>query len=450
MDNVVQNISMEDIVSSNFQVTPEEQQKIDSLVELIKKIGQVDPILVRPKNGKYEIVLGIDKYQAAKIAGLNNIPAIIKEVDDETFSKYLNIENKQITQNNLPAQTIEQQIKKDNLPSENWQNKTSIENSDIINLSELSKKEYERDDFKMNNEQLNNNMMTNNFEQPQMNNQSSQGPTFGGSFYPSLEDEPTNMNMMGGIPSQSTIHEVPTTNNNLIDLTDLSIDNVPVMPTPPTMNNQVPEVNPMNNIQMPQNDFGMNEPTMTPQPEMSGMAPLPTMEQPQAFQPTDNIINLEALQTNNPPIQPMSEPTTMTSFNSDFGVPTSMPTSLDVPQNIAPQTPGVPEINPMNNIQMPQNDFGMNGPTPMTQPEIPGMAIPSNPEPVSIPNFNNDFTVPTPMSTPTPVIEPMKDITPVTNTIKNLVSSLETFGYKINIIEEELPTSIKLTIEVEK
>ena len=68
MDNVVQNISIGDIIPSNFQPTNEEFRKIEELAQLIKQFGLLDPILVRPKNGKYEIVLGIDKYQAAKIA----------------------------------------------------------------------------------------------------------------------------------------------------------------------------------------------------------------------------------------------------------------------------------------------------------------------------------------------------------------------------------------------
>ena len=44
----------------------------------------------------------------------------------------------------------------------------------------------------------------------------------------------------------------------------------------------------------------------------------------------------------------------------------------------------------------------------------------------------------------------LKDVSPVTNTIKNLVSSLEMFGYQINISEEDLPTTSKITIEIQK
>lgn len=481
MDNVVQNIRMEDIVSSNFQANQEEQKKIEELAQLIKTFGLIDPILVRSKNGKYEIVLGIEKYQAAKLAGLNNIPAIIKEVDDETFSKYLNLDNKSpqsiekmnhsnkknISNNNF-SNPLTKLNENDNLSTDSWKINNSTKNPDIINLSELSKEEYERDDFKMNNEQLNNNMMNNSFEQPQSMSQPTQGPTFGGRFFPSLEDEPTNMNMPGNIPSQPTIPDLPTmpnnvNNNNLIDLTDLSMDkeaSAPTMPnlTTPSLNNPTSEINqPMNDIQMPQNEF---------------IVPTQEQIQPSVTQQTENIINLDSLQNNNPIVQPISEPTPMAKLNTDFGTQPQpqMQPQFDMAPNMPQQMPQAPEFSqPINNMQMPPVDLGINNPT-MSQPEMSPMSS----EPVSMDILNADFGVPTqtpnesatimnPMQSSPSVVDiptvtspetqasiPPKDVTPVTNTIKNLVSNLEAFGYKININEEALATSIKLTIEVEK
>ena len=40
--------------------------------------------------------------------------------------------------------------------------------------------------------------------------------------------------------------------------------------------------------------------------------------------------------------------------------------------------------------------------------------------------------------------------TPVLNTIKSLIFNLESFGYQININEEDLSNAVKITIEVEK
>ena len=53
MDNVVQNISINDIIPTNFEPTTEEKLKIEELAILIKQFGLLDPILVRPKDNKY-------------------------------------------------------------------------------------------------------------------------------------------------------------------------------------------------------------------------------------------------------------------------------------------------------------------------------------------------------------------------------------------------------------
>lgn len=57
---------------------------MDNMVESIKAIGVKEPILVRPKqNGGYEMVAGHRRNYATKKAGLNGIPAIVREMTDE-------------------------------------------------------------------------------------------------------------------------------------------------------------------------------------------------------------------------------------------------------------------------------------------------------------------------------------------------------------------------------
>ena len=59
--------------------------KMENMVESIKVNGVLIPLLVREINGnKYEIIAGHNRWEAAKQAGLNEIPVIIKDVDDET------------------------------------------------------------------------------------------------------------------------------------------------------------------------------------------------------------------------------------------------------------------------------------------------------------------------------------------------------------------------------
>ena len=74
------------------------------------------------------------------------------------------------------------------------------------------------------------------------------------------------------------------------------------------------------------------------------------------------------------------------------------------------------------------------------------MTIPNIDTNVSIPSFDNNVSIP---NVETNTVS-TKDVTPVTKTIKNLVNSLTEFGYKINIIEDDLINVSKLTIEIEK
>jgi ParB/RepB/Spo0J family partition protein len=56
---------------------------ITELTRSIEEKGVYQPILVRPVKGKYEIVVGSRRFEAAKAAGLKTIPAIIREMNDE-------------------------------------------------------------------------------------------------------------------------------------------------------------------------------------------------------------------------------------------------------------------------------------------------------------------------------------------------------------------------------
>lgn len=70
----------------------------DDLAELsdsIKQNGVIQPLLVRKKGAAYEIVAGERRYQAAKLAGLKELPVVIREIDDNEVLKLALIENLQ-------------------------------------------------------------------------------------------------------------------------------------------------------------------------------------------------------------------------------------------------------------------------------------------------------------------------------------------------------------------
>lgn len=72
-----------------------EEGALDELADSIKQNGILQPILVRKKGASYEIVAGERRYQAAKRAGLKEVPVIVREVSDEDVFKLALIENLQ-------------------------------------------------------------------------------------------------------------------------------------------------------------------------------------------------------------------------------------------------------------------------------------------------------------------------------------------------------------------
>lgn len=70
-----------------------EENSLDDLAQSIKANGIVQPIVVRRKGGKYEIVAGERRWRASQRAGLEKIPAIVKEIADEKLLELALIEN---------------------------------------------------------------------------------------------------------------------------------------------------------------------------------------------------------------------------------------------------------------------------------------------------------------------------------------------------------------------
>ena len=75
---------------------PRKQFDEDLLMELsesIKQYGVLQPLLVSDKKGYYEIIAGERRWRAAKMAGLKEIPVIIKELTDQQIVEISLIEN---------------------------------------------------------------------------------------------------------------------------------------------------------------------------------------------------------------------------------------------------------------------------------------------------------------------------------------------------------------------
>ena len=92
-------IAISDLQRNKYQPrTIFDQEKLEELSMSIKENGVIQPIAVRPNKydvGKYEIVAGERRWIAAQKAGLNEVPVIVLDVDDQKTLEIAIIENVQ-------------------------------------------------------------------------------------------------------------------------------------------------------------------------------------------------------------------------------------------------------------------------------------------------------------------------------------------------------------------
>jgi ParB family chromosome partitioning protein len=71
-----------------------DEEPLNELVHSIKEFGLLQPIVVRPlPDSSYELIMGERRLRASKLAGLDTIPAIVRETDDEDMLRDALLEN---------------------------------------------------------------------------------------------------------------------------------------------------------------------------------------------------------------------------------------------------------------------------------------------------------------------------------------------------------------------
>jgi len=79
-----------------------DQEALEELAESIRQQGVMQPIVVRPiSEGRYEIIAGERRWRATQLAGLDRVPAVVRDVPDEAAVAMALIEN--IQRENLNA-----------------------------------------------------------------------------------------------------------------------------------------------------------------------------------------------------------------------------------------------------------------------------------------------------------------------------------------------------------
>lgn len=70
-----------------------ENEKIQELAVSIQQNGLLQPIVVRPFHDKYQIVVGERRFRACKLAGLDEIPCLVKDYDEKQTAEAAIVEN---------------------------------------------------------------------------------------------------------------------------------------------------------------------------------------------------------------------------------------------------------------------------------------------------------------------------------------------------------------------
>ena len=113
-----------------------DQDSLQELAQSIKSHGMIQPIIVKKKDDYYEIVAGERRWRAARIAGLKEVPVIIKEYTDVETIEIAIIENLQREDLNpieeaMAFETLikEYGLKQDEVAEKVSKSRTSITNS---------------------------------------------------------------------------------------------------------------------------------------------------------------------------------------------------------------------------------------------------------------------------------------------------------------------------------
>lgn len=93
----LRDIAVGDIVPNTFQPRRSfDEEELVALTASIRELGVLQPVLVRERTGGgYELIAGERRWRAATRAGLDRIPAVVRDVDDETSLAHAIVENVQ-------------------------------------------------------------------------------------------------------------------------------------------------------------------------------------------------------------------------------------------------------------------------------------------------------------------------------------------------------------------
>ncbi len=93
-ENTVKLVDINEVEPNNTQPRKKfSEEELHELSQSILEHGIIQPLIVREKEGRYEIVAGERRYRAARLAGLAKLPIIIKQFSDQNTLEVALVEN---------------------------------------------------------------------------------------------------------------------------------------------------------------------------------------------------------------------------------------------------------------------------------------------------------------------------------------------------------------------
>jgi len=87
-------LAVDQISANPYQArTSWNPEDLQELADSIKSNGVIQPIIVRPFQGGFQLIAGERRFRAAQMAGLMKIPAVVREVTDEQLFEWSLVEN---------------------------------------------------------------------------------------------------------------------------------------------------------------------------------------------------------------------------------------------------------------------------------------------------------------------------------------------------------------------
>jgi ParB family chromosome partitioning protein len=139
-ENKIVEIIIDEIAANPYQPrSTMNDGSLEDLKESISEKGVLQPVIVRRKSGRFELVAGERRLRAAKLANLRSIPAVVKSVSDSEALEIALVENLQREDLNPidEARGYKELINRFNLTQEQLAKKLARDRSTIANVLRL-------------------------------------------------------------------------------------------------------------------------------------------------------------------------------------------------------------------------------------------------------------------------------------------------------------------------